>query len=95
MSSRDTFVTSYIYDDDFRDDLWDVLDSWAYAISDEKQNWISGLIKNCLVRASYFKIDVEIGDLIRKHNYEHDFNMVIIGDDFRQVISLNENFEVL
>jgi hypothetical protein len=95
MSSRDTFVTSYIYNGHFRNGVWDILSKHAYTISDRDQNWVSGMIKNCIMKGSYDEIEIEIEDLVRNCNYSIPFNIAIIIDDERLVININETFEVI
>ena len=94
MSSRDTFVTSYIYDEQFRDAVWDNLNEYAYIISDKNLRFVSGMIKNCVYHTE-LQIEIEIGDLIIKHDYTIPFNMVIISDDLKLVVNFNEKYGVI
>jgi hypothetical protein len=94
MSSRDTFVTSYIYDDGFRDAIWDILSEHAYTISDRSERWLSGMIKNCIAKGSYDEIDIKVRDLVQDYKYNIPFNVVFIIDDEKLIININETFDV-
>ena len=91
MSSRDTFVTSYIYDDDTKDAVKAVLSEYAFAIQDHG-HYLSGFIKNSFTKSCYWDFWEELEQAVKSTGYDMYFDIAVIRDDQKCVCQRDDEW---
>ena len=88
MSSRDTFITSFIYWDEAKPLIKAVLEDYAYTVNDHG-NYFSGLIKGAYCTGDIWE---ECDAALATVGYDIHFDIAIVLDDQQHVIQRDDPY---
>ena len=86
MSSRDTFITSFIYYDNAKDAIKAVLEDYAFTLHDHG-NYFSGMIKGAYCNGDIWE---DCDKALRAIGYTPHFDIAIVLDDQQHVIQRDD-----